>query len=120
MVDLFLQTPEKAHQQTLLGEAPAAGRIDRALAVTGDWLLHRQRTIHRLQWLVVAFYAFLVIVPAFLLPPPRAAHIWTNLTLFAQFVFWGIWWPFVLVSMILVGRLWCGLICPEGGFASIA
>jgi polyferredoxin len=62
----------------------------------------------------------LVVVPAFQPLPPKAAHIWTNLTLFAQFMFWGIWWPFVLLSMILIGRLWCGLICPEGTLAEFA
>ena len=66
---------------------------------------------------MVGVYVSLLAVPAFLPLPQGAAHIWTNLTLFAQFVFWGMWWPFVLVSMVLVGRLWCGLLCPEGALS---
>ncbi len=101
-----------------LGESrlipPRVSRADRALAAAGDWLMRHQRAILAVQWVVVAAYAFLVAVPAFLPPPPHAAHIWTNLTLFAQFIFWGVWWPFVLLSMVLVGRLWCGVLCPEG------
>jgi polyferredoxin len=80
----------------------------------GDWLARHQGTVRGVQWWVVGGYLVLVAVPAFLPLPDRAAHIWSNLTLFAQFVFWGIWWPFVLLSMVLVGRAWCGLICPEG------
>jgi polyferredoxin len=91
--------------------------MDSALAAAGHWLLNHQRAIRITQWFVVAFYAFLVITPAFLPLPPRDAHIWSNLTLLAQFMFWGIWWPFVLLSMILVGRLWCGLLCPEGALS---
>ncbi len=59
----------------------------------------------------------LVTTPAFLPSPGRLAHIWNNLTLFAQFVFWGLWWPFVLLSTILLGRAWCGLFCPEGALS---
>jgi polyferredoxin len=78
------------------------------------WLLHHQRIIRGVQWVVVAAYLVLVTVPAFLPLPGGHEHIWGSLTLFAQFAFWGIWWPFVIASMLLLGRSWCGLLCPEG------
>jgi polyferredoxin len=87
---------------------------DNAVADLGQWLKRHQPLIQRVQWAVVLVYLLLVAVPAFLPLPDRLAHIWTNLTLLAQFCFWGLWWPFVLLSMILVGRAWCGLMCPEG------
>jgi polyferredoxin len=90
------------------------GWLKRLLADSGTFLRQRKLLIQRLQWVVVLIYLVLVAVPAILPLPDRAAHIWNNLTVFAQFAFWGVWWPFVLLSMILVGRAWCGLFCPEG------
>lgn len=84
------------------------------LAIFGEWLKRHQRVIARLQWAVVAVYVTLIAVPALLPIPDSTSHVWNNLVVLAQFAFWGVWWPFVLVSMILVGRLWCGLLCPEG------
>lgn len=103
-------TPDRRAEQT----------VDRALAAIGDWLMRHQRAIRAAQWAVVGVYVALLAVPAALPLPERTAHIWTNVVLFAQFVFWGIWWPFVLVSMVLVGRLWCGVLCPEGALAEAA
>ena len=117
---IFSSAPAKERMTKAVRSSPRQTALDRWLAAAGDWLMRRQRTIQAIQWVVVAVYAFMVIVPAFLPPPQRAAHIWTNLTLFAQFVFWGIWWPFVLLSMVLVGRLWCGLLCPEGSLSELA
>ncbi|MDB5510107.1 MAG: hypothetical protein JWL93_2576 [Hyphomicrobiales bacterium] len=102
------------------GKAVESALIDRWLKSTGDWLMRHHAIVRRLQWGVVLVYVALVAVPAFVSLPPRQAHIWTNLTLFAQFAFWGLWWPFVLVSMVLVGRLWCGLLCPEGALSEFA
>ena len=80
-------------------------RIDVMLHEIGDWLMRNQRAIRWTQWNVVVVYLALLVTPTLLPMPPRTAHIWTNVTLFAQFVFWGLWWPFVLLSTMLVGRI---------------
>ncbi|NMM36541.1 MAG: 4Fe-4S binding protein [Glaciimonas sp.] len=90
------------------------------LAPLGNWLQGNGRLIRRVQWVVVLFYVTLLVVPAVLPLPDESAHIVNNLTIFAQFVFWGIWWPFVLLSMLLVGRAWCGVLCPEGSLTEWA
>jgi polyferredoxin len=95
-------------------------RLDAFLARVGDIMLRGRKVIQAMQWLVVVAYLILISVPALLPLPDRAAHIWSDITLFAQFVFWGLWWPFVLLSMVLVGRAWCGLICPEGTLTQFA
>ncbi|WP_019907002.1 4Fe-4S binding protein [Methylobacterium sp. 77] len=94
--------------------------IDQRLAELGHWLQRHGGVIRSVQWAVVAVYLVLVAVPAFLPLPDRTAHLWNNLTVLAQFAFWGIWWPFVLVSMVLVGRAWCGVLCPEGTLTEFA
>jgi polyferredoxin len=108
--------PGLAAPEPLRPSPPLAG----ALARLGDWLRRHQKLIQRVQWGVVLAYLALVSAPAFLPLPERAAHIWTNFTLFAQFAFWGVWWPFVLLSMVLVGRAWCGIFCPEGALTEMA
>ena len=90
------------------------------LRPVGDWLARHQGAVRATQWCVVAVYVVLVAVPAFLPLPERTAHIWNDLTLFAQFAFWGIWWPFVLLSVVLLGRAWCGFFCPEGALSEFA
>lgn len=99
---------------------PRSAAINARVAAVGDLLLRHRTAIARLQWALVVVYALLIIVPVLLPLPARADHVWNNVTLFAQFVFWGIWWPFVLVSMVLVGRVWCGFMCPEGTLTEAA
>lgn len=103
--------------KTINGSATApSGR----LLAFGLWLRNHQVVVRHLQWAVVGIYAVLLIVPVLMPLPGLASHIWNNVTVFAQFVFWGIWWPGVLVSMLLFGRLWCGLLCPEGALTEFA
>ncbi|MCE1237687.1 MAG: 4Fe-4S binding protein [Hyphomicrobiales bacterium] len=97
--------------------ATIGSKIDRALAALGERMARSRRLILGLQWAVVLVYAVLIVVPTLLPLPGRLDHVWNHLTVFAQFVFWGIWWPGVLISMILFGRLWCGVLCPEGALS---
>lgn len=87
------------------------------LARLGEAMRRHRTAIVALQWAVVIFYLILVAVPAFLPLPDSGATILSNLTLFAQFLFWGIWWPFVMLSVMLLGRVWCGVLCPEGALS---
>src|SRR3990170_1190853 len=84
------------------------------LARLGEWFKSHRSVILAAQWAMLLVYLVLVVVPVFLPLPQQGATILGNLTLFAQFAFWGIWWPFVMLSMMFVGRVWCGWLCPEG------
>jgi polyferredoxin len=86
----------------------------KGIAAAGRALALHRGIIAGIQWLIVLFYLALVIVPAFLPLPPEGAHLWDDLRLFAQFIFWGVWWPGVMIATLTLGRVWCGLFCPEG------
>ncbi len=90
------------------------------VAALGEALARHRRTIIALQWAVVVFYFGLLIISAWVPIPEEDAHIWSDLRLFAQFVFWGLWWPGVMLSTILLGRMWCGVFCPEGALSEWA
>ncbi len=98
----------------------ARGGLRGLVARAGDLMAQHRGVILVLQWCVVLVYAGLVALPAFLPLPPENAHILDNLTRLAQFLFWGIWWPFVIASIMLFGRLWCGVLCPEGALSEWA
>jgi polyferredoxin len=89
-------------------------------AAAGDWLRRHGAQIRALQWVIVLVYVFLLAVPCLLDLPDETATVFNHLTVAAQFVFWGIWWPFVLLSMVLLGRFWCGVLCPEGALSEWA
>lgn len=88
----------------------AAGWLQRV----GDTLQRRQDVIRRIQWLFVAVYYFLLIVPAILPQPTGRAELFSSLAGWAEILFWGIWWPGVILSMLLFGQFWCGVFCPDG------
>jgi len=99
---------------------PGPGWLRAALAGLGDAMRRHRRTIQAMQWAVVGIYLTLLAVSVLLSLPSRTAHIWNNMTVAAEFAFWGLWWPFVLLSMVLIGRTWCGVFCPEGALTEAA
>lgn len=94
---------------------PAGG-----IARVGLAMRRHRSTVLALQWATVALYAIAVVWPAWLPLPGEADGIRNHLTRFAQFMFWGVWWPFVILSVMLLGRTWCGLFCPEGALSEWA
>nr|WP_284676566.1 4Fe-4S binding protein [Vibrio sinus] len=62
-------------------------------------------------------FLYLSIGPLYAPIPKSHDTIFSNLTLLSQFAFWGIWYGFTLLSVIFVGRLWCGLLCPLGALS---
>lgn len=99
------------------GRAPArAGLLPRI----GDGLMRHRAWVQGLQWVIVLAYLVLVAVPALLPLPAEDTHLWDNLTRFAQFLFWGVWWPGVMIATVTLGRTWCGVFCPEGALTEWA
>lgn len=87
------------------------------VAKVGLFLRKHRRLIIAIQWVIVVLYGSMVIIPAFITLPPEDAHIYDNLRLFAQFCFWGLWWPGVMIATVTMGRVWCGVFCPEGAIS---
>lgn len=93
--------------------AALAARIEQAL-------LRHPRILPGLHLFMVLSYLTLVLLPPLLPTPTEDATPFTDFVRFSQFVFWYLWWPFVVLSMILFGRAWCGFLCPEGALAAWA
>ncbi|WP_084493516.1 4Fe-4S binding protein [Brackiella oedipodis] len=106
--------------QTTTRQPTFIDKFDAGLIHIGNFIKRHQRLIFWIQMAIVLLYATLIIVPIFVPLPGNSDHILTHITVFAQFVFWGIWWPFVLLSMVLFGRIWCGVLCPEGALSEWA
>jgi polyferredoxin len=83
-------------------------------------LVRHPQIIKAIHWVMIAVYLALILVPPWLPEPPENASPLSNFVSFSQFVIWCVWWPFVVLSLLGVGRVWCGLFCPEGALAAFA
>lgn len=89
------------------------------IARVGRALQRHPRVVAHVQWGFVALYLSLLIAP--LLPlPDQYAHAANRLRWLAQFLFWCVGWPIIILSMMIVGRAWCGLLCPDGTLTEFA
>jgi polyferredoxin len=99
---------------------PPAHRFPMTIKAAGDWLQRSQSLVRRMQWGLVFVYYFLLLVPALLPPPGSRAAALHSLAGWAEILFWGLWWPGVVLSMLLFGQFWCGIFCPDGTLTEFA
>ncbi len=78
----------------------------------GETLRRRQDWVRRVQWIFVAIYLVLLLAPV--VWPAIGADGGRRLALVVELIFWGVWWPGVLLATLLFGQVWCGLLCPDG------
>ena len=90
------------------------------LKAFGDLLQRRQDRIRKLQWGIVAVYLFLLVTPACLPEAEARTGVFDSLARFAEAIFWGFWWPAVILSMLIFGQFWCGILCPDGTITEFA
>ena len=56
--------------------------------------------------------AFVVLIAAPVVLP--ASEITREMGQTARFLIWTLWFPLVFLSVLVTGRLWCGVLCPMG------
>lgn len=78
---------------------------------------HHKKKILPVQVLMFLLFLILTIVPLYSRAPTAQDTVLTSMVLLSQFAFWGIWYGFCLLSVIFVGRLWCGVLCPLGALS---
>ncbi len=83
------------------------------LARFGRALKRHRKVVSCIQWLFVILYFSLLLLPL-LLPDEINGSFYSSVPDFSRLMFWGIGWPAIILSMMLVGRVWCGLFCPDG------
>ena len=76
-------------------------------------LRHDRKAVSLIQWLVVLLYFSLLLLPA-LSGNFIDEHVYESISDFSRLIFWGTGWPLIVLSMMICGRIWCGLFCPDG------
>lgn len=79
-----------------------------------NFFTRHRRALPVVHGAMFVFFLIGIFVPLFLPLPPEDATPLTNFTVLVNFLFWGLWFPLVFLSVIFTGRSWCGVLCPMG------
>ena len=90
-----------------------AREVSSARVIEGFFVRNRKRFVY-LHLLMTGLFLLFIVAPAFLPLPSEEDGIFKDFSRFSGFVIWGLWFPLVFLSVIAFGRLWCGLLCPQG------
>lgn len=93
-----------------------SARARLAAAIETFFVRHRDR-LKYVHATMFAFFMVVILGPLVVEDAPAGATEFTHLRPFANYILWGLWFPLVLLSVIVTGRSWCGLLCPMGAAA---
>ena len=102
-----------------VSSAPLARSAEKLRAL-GDYLAKRRDVIARMQWVMAALYVFLLIAPFAGFLSTGASDFAARAARWEEALFWGVWWPGVILTSMIFGQVWCGLFCPDGAFTETA
>lgn len=102
------------------GSAREKGRIDAVLRSVETYIVLHPRVLIAIHVTMITLYLALIVIPPFLPKPLDGAAPFSNFVSLSRFVIWCVWWPGVLLSTLMFGRLWCGVFCPEGALSAYA
>ena len=101
-------SPDQAPPST--GRPPAgpiALWIERLLHLIGPHLV-------KLQVLMLVLFLIVLLAPLMLGDVAVGSGPFADIGAISGLLLWGVWLPLVLVTAVLAGRAWCGLLCPMG------
>jgi hypothetical protein len=84
------------------------------LQAWGDAVRRRQDVVRVLQWTMVAIYFGLLLAPVLARLLGGKAEFAVQAARVEEALFWGVWQPAVLLTTLVFGQVWCGLLCPDG------
>ncbi len=94
-----------------VGAAPGRGRV--ALRIEAALLALRPHA-GKLQALMLLVFATVVLGPLVLGQTPIGPEPFRDAGAISGMLLWGVWLPAVMLTAVIVGRAWCGLLCPMG------
>lgn len=96
---------------------PSSGRRSAGpIALRIERLLHLMEP-HLVKLQVLMLVLFLIVLLAPLMLGDKAVGSsgpFADIGAISSLLLWGVWLPLVLVTAVLAGRAWCGLLCPMG------
>lgn len=81
------------------------------------FLVARRAGFGKAHAFMAAVFVVLVLLPVFFPFPADDDTALTSFQLFTRYMVWGLWFPLMFLSVVLFGRLWCGLLCPQGALS---
>lgn len=108
-----MSTPKKIPIKVSIHKDYEGSRSPLAKTIEAFAYRHKEKLVW-IHFTLFVFFLTVMIVPLFTPSPIEGSTAFNNLKLFSLFLFWGLWFPLVFVSVIFTGRLWCGVLCPMG------